>query len=245
MIQCECDCGRVYEFPDEKVGRKVRCKHCGAKWRVPAATSEPKGSGADRGASSLAVAGGAVVACVVLAVSVYIASSARRVPRARTEAPAERPATSGKLQRFLAPREAAMRDIEVEALATGAPTGLLGAKWLMSRPEVGALFPDVAEGVNDQLQIEATVYGRAAKVDFSFQKGTLLLIIVTFMGSASRTEFDRTQALLSQEYGPMPAPVVEGAMLVSTRKIGRFCVAHQVFRVFGLMKEQVSLYRSK
>src|SRR6185312_6790459 len=38
-ITCECTCGKKYRVPATKQGKKISCKKCGEKFKVPRETS--------------------------------------------------------------------------------------------------------------------------------------------------------------------------------------------------------------
>lgn len=104
MIQYECSCGRVYQFPDEKAGCKVRCGHCGAEGHVPPAVHSRR--------ERPWVAWAAVVACAIAAVAV-LWCSALTLTRKEWASPKEVEAVRAEL------RELRRGVAEIEAVRAG------------------------------------------------------------------------------------------------------------------------------
>jgi hypothetical protein len=145
-------------------------------------------------------------------------------------------------------RQAAINQVASDAASSGAPVGLLGAKWLMSMDEVRRIRPEVALGEPSQLIEVADAFGRMASIMYSFEDDALLLIVVSFLDSAAPTfmrNYDSTQELLTSQFGSLSEPLpTSDYRLRSTRTIGRFAVAHLLSEPQGYRVEQVLMYRT-
>jgi hypothetical protein len=143
-------------------------------------------------------------------------------------------------------RHAAMMTVQQESIAQDAPTGFLGAKWLMSMSRVRSLFPDAAEAGPGNLKLETTAFGRPAFVDFSFTNDLLLMVTITFKGEKTESTYRNTHTLVQREYGAFPEPSsTPEYLLVSQKRVGRVVIKHVLYRVAGMSIEQVQLYRAK
>jgi len=152
-------------------------------------------------------------------------------------------------QRFLGPyigRQAAIKTVERESLAQNAPTGFMGAKWLMTMSQVKSLIPDATEFAPGNLKLDTTGFGRPAFVDFEFKDNQLLIIIVTFKGEKTESTYRQTHILVENEYGAFPEPSsTSDFILASEKRIGRIMIMHVLYQSLGMPIEQVTLYRTK
>lgn len=143
-------------------------------------------------------------------------------------------------------RQAAMQTVEQESLSQNAPTGFMGAKWLMPLSEAKALFPDAIEFSPSNLKFETTAFSRPAFIDLMFDDNFLIMIILTFKGEKTESTYNQTHRLLVQEYGVFSAPVPTAEQkLISRKSIGRVAIEHVLYEQLGMSIEQVMLYRTK
>lgn len=143
-------------------------------------------------------------------------------------------------------RQAAIRTVQEESIAQNAPTGFMGAKWLMSMSEVKSMFPEAIEFAADNLKMETTAFSRLAFVDFMFTDDMLLIIIISFKGEKTESTYRQTHILVQNEYGVFPEPSsTSDQILASKKKIGRVIIDHVLYQALGMPIEQVMLYRTK
>jgi len=143
-------------------------------------------------------------------------------------------------------REAAIVEIQKESIADNAPTGFMGAKWLMPISQVEALFPDAYRFDKDNLKLDTIVFDRPAFVDFKFKNNSLLMIIITFKGEKNKKTYRLTHDLVMKEYGVFPeATSTSKYILISKKRIGRIAIRHQLYKIGEMSIEQVMLYRTK
>lgn len=151
--------------------------------------------------------------------------------------------------KFLGPQsgiQRAMQDVQQECIAQGAPTGYMGAKWLMSMSQVKALFPDATEFTPRNLKLDTTAFGRPAFVDFVFTDNLLLMIIISFKGEKTEGTYRQTHVLVEKEYGAFPEPSSTSEhILYSKKRIGKIMIEHLLYQSLGMPIEQVGLYRTK
>jgi len=140
----------------------------------------------------------------------------------------------------------AIQDVQEECIAQDAPTGYMGAKWLMSMSQVKSLFPDATEFTPRNLKLDTTAFGRPAFVDFMFTDNLLLMIIISFKGEKTESTYRQTHVVVEKEYGPFPEPSgTSKHILASKKRIGRNIIEHLLYQQFGMSIEQVMLYRTK
>lgn len=146
-------------------------------------------------------------------------------------------------------RHRAMVEVEGEARRVGGPTGLFGAKWLMSPAEVRRVRPNATHVSDDQLLETVQAFDRSSNVGYFFDNDYLLIIVVTFNDVDPRGaigQYMRTQRHLGEAYGSMPSPQPsERYQLDSSKKMGRFSVQHLLYEGQGILKEQVLLFRTE
>jgi len=143
-------------------------------------------------------------------------------------------------------KQAAIRDVERESIAQNAPTGFMGAKWLMSTNQVKSLFPDATEFAPGTLRLETTAFGRPAAIHFICTKDMLIMIIINFKGEKSERTYRQTHDLVEKEYGAFPEPSSTSEFVLrSNKKIGRIAIEHLLYQELGMPIEQVILYRTK
>ena len=145
-------------------------------------------------------------------------------------------------------QRAAINDVQDQAQAQNAPSGLFGTQWLMTSDEVMRIVPNATQESPDKISHYTTYMGRAATVTFNFDNDRLLLILVTFNGASSNQDFQRTNNQLAQTYGPMPQPVATPQFLqYSEKRMGRFVINHCTSDPLnlGVVTEQIIFYRSK
>jgi hypothetical protein len=140
-------------------------------------------------------------------------------------------------------RQAAIDRLTQDATAAGAPTGLFGAKWLMSMNDVVGIAPNAKKLAVGILGETRAVYERQALVTYHFTNDLLLLITVSFLGASTPADFERTQARLASEFGAMPDPSrTEPAGLLSTRRISHFVLQHSLEPAESGASEEVRFY---
>ena len=61
-----------------------------------------------------------------------------------------------------------MQEVQQESIAQNAPTGFMGAKWLMPMSQIKSLFPDAFEIAPGKLMLDTTAFNRPAFVGFDF-----------------------------------------------------------------------------
>ncbi len=152
----------------------------------------------------------------------------------------------GRVAENSAGRQAAMKALERDAVASGAPAGLFGTRWLMSMSEVMHIARSAQRQSPDSLMEMRPFYDRKAIITYDFTDDVLLMISVTFLGASSDADFDRTQARLSADYGSMPASAPsKNYKRSSRREANRFVIDHCVTEPVGVPTEQILFYRSK
>lgn len=153
------------------------------------------------------------------------------------------------LAKFLgrqAGRQAAMQTVQQESIAQNAPTGFMGAKWLMQMSKVKSLFPDAIEFSQENLKLDSNAFGRPAFIDFMFTDDLLIMIIISFKGEKTENTYRQTHVLVEKEYGEFPDPSSNSEnILASKKRIGRIVIEHILHQPLGISIEQVSLYRTK
>ena len=143
-------------------------------------------------------------------------------------------------------RKAAMQTVQQESITQNAPTGFMGAKWLVSISQVKSLFPDATEFAPGNLKLNTTAFGRSAFVDFMFTDNLLLMIIITFKGEKTESTYRKTHFSIEREYGPFPEPSSTNEHILASKKtIGRIAIHHLLYKQLGMTIEQVMLYRTK
>jgi hypothetical protein len=100
----------------------------------------------------------------------------------------------------LSGEERAKESVDTDAKALGAPSGMFGAKWLMTSKEVRSAIPAAVESAPDQLVETRQVYGRAAQVQYHFKDDRLLLVLVQFVAPSSESQFDQIELQLAASY---------------------------------------------
>lgn len=143
-------------------------------------------------------------------------------------------------------RRAAMQTVHHESVSQNAPTGFMGAKWLISMAEAKRLFPDAIEFAPGDLKFETIAFSRPAFVDLVFDDNLLIMVIVTFKGDKTKNTYRQTRDLLIKEYGLFPEPTsTSEEELASKKRIGRVMIEHVLYRQGDMAIEQVQLYRTK
>jgi hypothetical protein len=143
-------------------------------------------------------------------------------------------------------QQAARNDFQQELIAQNAPTGFMGAKWLMSKSQVKSLFPDIIEFAPDDLKLDSAAFGRPAFIDFVFHDNLLDIIVISFKGEKTEGTFRSTHNLVIREYGEFPEPSsTNGFILISKKNIGKISVEHNLYRISGTPIEQIMLYKMK
>jgi hypothetical protein len=89
-------------------------------------------------------------------------------------------------------RQAAVQSVQQESISQNAPTGFIGAKWLMSMSDAKRLFPDAIEFAPGNLKFERTAFSRPAFIDLMFDDDLLLMIIITFKGEKTERTYKQT-----------------------------------------------------
>lgn len=153
------------------------------------------------------------------------------------------------LAKFLgrkAGRQAAMQTVQRESIEQNAPTGFMGAKWLMQMSQVKSLFPDAIKFSQDDLKLDSNAFGRPAFIDFMFTDDLLIMIIISFKGEKTESTYRQTHVLVKKEYGGFPDPSSDSEnILVSKKRFGRIVIEHVLHKPLGVPIEQVMLYRTK
>jgi uncharacterized Zn finger protein (UPF0148 family) len=272
MLTNEChECENFIEFPDYGVGEKIQCPHCGlqvvltaeSKTASPEANeqSDPPEVEAEKSAKTAELA--AVIELLKSGRSQ--GRRPRRSRRARRKRLLKLWAMIGgvaillvlaivlitavqrhrRFASFQAGRQLAVGKMAQDAAAARAPTGLFGTKWLMSAADVMKAEPGVKRLSQGVLGETRTFYDRQAMISYHFTNDLLLMTQVSFVGTSTLDDFDRTQARLSTEYGRMPraAQSLEYT-LSSTKKINHFVIQHCLSESSGLSVEQVFFYVS-
>ena len=143
-------------------------------------------------------------------------------------------------------RQAAMQTVQQESIAQNAPTGFMGAKWLMPMSQVKSLFPDAFEFAPGKLMLDTTAFGRLAFVGFNFSDNLLVMVIVTFKVDKTESTYRQTHVLVEKEYGDFPEPSSTSKhILASKKRIGRIAIEHLLYKQLGMPIEQIMLYRTK
>ena len=142
--------------------------------------------------------------------------------------------------------QTARNNVTAESQASGSPAGVFGTTWLMSASEVKQVASTaVVSGENELLELR-NVYGRDAKVIYTFQKDMLVSVLVAFTGVSSPAAYDATQRNLTDQFGLLSAPEKgSDGRLVSGKTTGRFAVQHIFYDLWGIQMEQVLYYRTK
>ena len=139
-----------------------------------------------------------------------------------------------------------MNDVADEAQSIRAPSGVFGTQWLMSESEVKRVIPNAEPDGPGSLIEFRYVYERDAKISYGFQDDYLLIVVVTFLGKASESQYHEVQKRLTADYGPLSEPALKGRFnLYSERQVGRFKIEHVLYGQMGASIEQVSFYRKK
>jgi hypothetical protein len=271
MLTNECHaCENFIEFPDHGVGEQIECPHCGSPIlltdgkktlpvSVPAGQAQLEGattSGASnpelaqiveqlnahhkigpasdqfnqpkRKLSPRTVRIGAAIGAAVVVIS------------ALTLFLLFRPPTPARKEEA---RQTAMAQIVQQAAAVGAPTGLLGTKWLMSMNEVTKVLPDTKQIAPGVLAQTRKFYDRDAVVTYHFTNDLLLLAMVSFTGPTTPPDFERTQARMKADYGTMPSAVpAPDYILASTKKIHHVVIRHCLSGADGAPAEQIQFF---
>jgi len=143
-------------------------------------------------------------------------------------------------------RQSAMQTVQAESIAQNAPTGLMGAKWLMTISQVKKLFPEAIDFAPENLKLDTIAFDRSAFVDFVFNDNLLIMIIISFKGEKTEMTYQQTHDLVEEKYGIFPEPVSTSKEILSSKKIiGRIAIEHVLYQQAGIQIEQVVLYRTK
>lgn len=143
-------------------------------------------------------------------------------------------------------RQSAMQTVQAESIAQNAPTGLMGAKWLMTISQVKKLFPEAIEFAPGNLKLDTIVFDRPAFVDFVFNDNLLIMIIISFKGEKTEMTYKQTHDLVEDKYGIFPVPTSTSKQILSSKKIiGRIAIEHVLYQQAGIQIEQVVIYRTK
>lgn len=143
-------------------------------------------------------------------------------------------------------RRAALQAVQGESIAQNAPNGFMGAKWLMTMPQVKALFPQAVEFTAENLKLDASAFDRPAFIDFIFKNDLLIMIIISFKGEKTEMTYQQTHDLITDKYGSFPEPSSAGEEILSSKKIiGRVAIEHVLYQQMGMPIEQVMFYRTK
>ncbi|MBN2317416.1 MAG: hypothetical protein JXM79_26065 [Sedimentisphaerales bacterium] len=142
--------------------------------------------------------------------------------------------------------QAAIHTVQQESITQNAPTGFMGAKWLMSTSQVKSLFPDAFEFAPGRLMLHTTAFGRPAFVGFDFTDNRLLMIIISFKGEKTESTYQKTHYLIEEQYGAFSEPSSTSEQTLSSEKIiGRIAIEHLLYQQIGMPIEQVLIYRTK
>lgn len=143
-------------------------------------------------------------------------------------------------------KQRAIQTVQRESIAQNAPTGFMGAEWLMPISQVKSLFPDAVDFASGKLMLDTNAFERPAFVGFDFTDNKLLMVIVTFKGEKTESTYRQTHILLEKEYGTFSEPSSTNKhILASKKKIGRIAIEHHLYQSLGLPIEQVTIYRTK
>lgn len=143
-------------------------------------------------------------------------------------------------------RRVAMRIIERGATQAGAPTGLLGVKWLMTPQEVRSIRPDVHEHDSDTLAEDAEMFGLPVVVSYRFIKDMFLMGQVTFPNPATEESYRALRPQIEAECGLLPEPQeTEEYALYSMSERGGVRVAHLLVERDGSLVQHLLIYRSQ
>lgn len=116
-----------------------------------------------------------------------------------------------------------MRDT-TEGIA--ASEGLFGTKWLMPMEQVLQIVPQVDERTSDAFSHFGNYYGRQATFSYLFRSNLLTQISVC-LNNSSEKDFNRMQALLSANLGPLPLPAPTNYYpLLSKGEVGGLEIEH-------------------
>ncbi len=146
-------------------------------------------------------------------------------------------------------KEAAIDVTQHEAKQLNVPTGLFGAKWLISMAEAKKILPNAVQvpastSTDTMLTENREFYSRNAKIDYVFSNDYLVMFIVTFQGESSKDDFLTTQAYLVKDYGSMPEPTPTKLSQYSSEKIvDRFAIQHWILDANSI--EQILFYRTE
>jgi hypothetical protein len=248
MLTNEChECENYIEFPDHGVGQQIKCPHCGlpvvltpdgktappepAKDAELAHMLESLNAPDEKERKKPLPAGSLKLWLGIAAIIALIIPPFLLVERHQRK------------EELAAVHEAAITRLAQDAAAAHAPTGLLGAKWLMSPKEVMKAVPGAKEIGPGALGETARFYDRPAQISYQFTNDALLLISISFIGSSSPTDFAQTQARLVMDYGPMPRPAASAeCTLASVKHIGHFVVQHCLSQAGATATERVFFY---
>lgn len=271
MLTNEChECKNDIEFPDHGVGEEIRCPHCGlaviltssARTQAPSVGAQPEREGDLPG---LPRHWGGQDLAHALGLDEPLAPAAHAAQRRRGAAwqlafpPSALPVAAvllvgaallllifwrrGAPRETPATRDQAVTRVEADARAARAPTGLGEAKWLMSPEQVMKAVPGLTKVAADVLREKKAVYDRPAEVVYHFGRDGLLLVAISFEGVSTAAAFDKVQARLAADYGPMPAPApTPGYTLSSAKKIRHFYIEHGLAHAADAPVEKVFFY---
>lgn len=144
----------------------------------------------------------------------------------------------------------AKRTVEQESISQKAPTGLMGAKWLMPVSEAKSMFPDAIESTeknHTNLRFKKNAFSRSAFIDLTFKNDLLLMILVNFIGDKNEKTYIQTQNILSKEYGQFneTTDALNNEKISTSKTIGRVTINHILYEKDGKSAEQIVLYRTK
>ena len=147
--------------------------------------------------------------------------------------------------------QSARSEVERDAISAGAPTGFFNVKWLSSIEDVRRSHPNAllrsTLKSNDTLSEREKLYGRDIVISYVFQNDNLIMFIINFAESGSVEGFQKTQAKLVSEYGPMPsAEQKKDCKLSSSKTQGRFALEHclREYTTENKIVEQIIAYRT-
>lgn len=128
----------------------------------------------------------------------------------------------------------------------GAPAGVFGTKWLMSESEVKRAVPNAEPDGRGSLIEYRSVYDRDATINYGFKDDYLLIVVVTFWGKASESQYHEVQKKLTADYGALSEPAPKDRFnLYSYRQVDRFMIEHVLYDSMGTPIEQVLFSRTK
>lgn len=249
MLTNEChQCQNYIEFPNEGVGERIFCPHCGTAVLLtagsvtavpPSAFEAPDTETFDQAAASSAKAHFEELAHEIAAVKSELPRErfTARISRIRPRVSRRWVALSALLcvvavaglimmgkrnrlreQERKEAHEAAIQRVAQDAAMAKAPPGLFGAKWLMSIEEVRAACPNSTNLSPAILTERRTFYERPCLATYQFTHNAFLYGAVRFDGPSGPPEFDQTQARLTKDFGKMPAPLRAGTNLLHSKK---------------------------